>query len=346
MGKDAEGIYSYTLGLPGCADQKLAERMAGVTGTRHTFIPLEKSYLQNFNNMAARMIVLSDGMYHPHESTEMLALDYFKHANFKILLRGHGGEIAKAALAYPVMVRPQVHQIKTSDEILSYILNITNLVIRDIPHDALFSPFFKDIMAASPSNSLKSSIGEVSHWLAPADVCIYYYINEHIRRQVVASLEIFRNLIEIRLPYIDENFLKYLLLLPVNERNRGEIHRRLIQKCKPELIKIPDSNTGAPLDAGPAKLFLKDKFNSLMKKLSVRGFRHYTEFQNWHRKGFKESSQQIIFNDKTESRGLYNMDYLKSVFNLHISGEKDYAHLLGTIVGIELWYRQFVDNNL
>ena len=111
----------------------------------------------------------------------------------------------------------------------------------------------------------------------------------------------------------------------------------------PGLVKIPNSNTGAPLDAGPLRLFISDKFNSLMKRLSVRGFRHYTEFQNWHREGFKQSSQEIIFSEKTKDRNIYNMDQLKSVFELHISGKKDYGHILGTIVGLELWFRSFVD---
>jgi len=341
--KNAKGISTYTLGLPGCADQKLSAQMSKVAGTNHEFIELDQSYIADFENMALEMIHLSDGMYHPHESTEMLALEYFKRAEFKILLRGHGGEIAKAALAYPVMVTPQAYSCSSGQGILDYIFNITNLVIRDIDPDKVFTSGFRDTIKEAPQQSLYESCGRVSEILAPADVCIYYYINEHIRRQVVASLDIFRTQIEIRMPYVDEAYIKALLELPVSERNEGEIHFKLIKRCMPGLIKIPNSNTGAPLDAGPLRLFITDKFNSLMKRLSVKGFRHYTEFQKWHREGFKQSSQEIIFSEKTENRNIYNMDHLNSVFELHISGRKDYGHLLGTIVGLELWFRSFVD---
>jgi asparagine synthase (glutamine-hydrolysing) len=71
----------------------------------------------------------------------------------------------------------------------------------------------------------------------------------------------------------------------------------------PGLIKIPNSNTGAPLDAGRIRLYFTDKFHSIMKKLSITGFRHYTEFQKWHREGFRKSSHEIIFSDKTAARG-------------------------------------------
>ena len=344
LGKEAEGIFTYTLGLPGCADQKLANSMARVAKTKHEFIELDQGYLGDFENMAKGMIRLSDGMYHPHESTEMLALEYFKRCPFRILLRGHGGEIAKAALAYPIMVMPQVHTFSSPKETLNYIFNTTNMVIRDIDPDKLFIRPFSEVMKGGPRQSLQETCGVASDRLAPADVCIYYYINEHIRRQVVASLEIFRTQIEVRMPYVDEVYLQNLLKLPVMYRNSGEVHLELIKQCMPGLISIPNSNTGAPLDAGPVRLWLTDKFNSLMKRLSISGFRHYTEYQKWHREQFKEGSQRILFSERTASRNLYNMDYLRSVFELHLSGEKDYGHLLGTIVGLELWFRNFVDS--
>ena len=343
LGKHAEDLPTYTLGLSGCADQKLAERMARIANTTHEFIELDQEYLQDFDSMASNMIRLSDGMYHPHESTEMLALEYFKTANFKILLRGHGGEIAKAALAYPVMVDSQVHSFSETQETLSYILNITNLVIRDTDPAKLFTPSLCEVMMEAPEVSLKESCGEISEILAPPDVCIYYYINEHIRRQVVSSLEIFRTQTEIRLPYIDEAYLTCLLKLPVKYRNKGEVQTELIKKCMPGLIKIPDSNTGAPLDAGPFRLFVADKFNSFMRRFSIKGYRHYTEFQKWHRKSFSENSRKIIFNEQTRARNIYNMDYLQQVFETHMSGKTEYGHLLGTIVGLELWFRSFVD---
>ena len=343
LGRDAQGIKTYTLGLDGCADQRLAECMAKTGKTRHEFIELDQSYIQDFENMALNMIQLSDGMYHPHESTEMLALEYFKKARFKILLRGHGGETAKAALAYPVMVSPKAYSCTNGGDILDYIFNTANLVIRDIKPERLFMPSFCKVMKEVPRSSIKESCGKVSEILAPADACIYYYINEHIRRQVVASLEIFRTTVEIRMPYVDEAYLQALFTLPVKERNEGEIHVKLINKCMPELIKIPNSNTGAPLDAGPLRMFVTDKFNSLMKRFSVKGYRHYTEYQKWHREGFRENSQKIIFSSPAESRGLYNMDSLRSIFEAHVSGQKNYGHLLGTVVGLELWFRSFLD---
>jgi asparagine synthase (glutamine-hydrolysing) len=339
----AAGVATYTLGLPGCADERLAARMAAVAKTDHEFVPLGEHYLQDFEEMAGGMVRLSDGMYHPHESTEMAALEYFRKGRFKILLRGHGGEIAKAALAYPIMAGPEVHSLKGSKAALDYVFNTTNLILRDVAPDAMFDPAFCDYMKEAPGQSLLESCGPASEVLAPPDLCIFYYTNEHIRRQVVSSLDIFRSQIEIRMPYVDADYVDAVLKLPVYGRNKGEIQHAIIKRCMPGLVSIPDSNTGAPLDAGPLRLFLTDKFTAVMKRLSITGFRHYTEFQKWHRERFREASYRIIFDDRTAGRSIYNMKYLKTVFDEHMSGQKERGHLLGTIVALELWYRMFVD---
>lgn len=343
LGGEAEGIHTYTLGLSGCADERLAERMADLAGTRHEFVVLDQRYLQDFEQMATSMVRMSDGMFHPHESTEMLALEYFKGADFRILLRGHGGEIAKAALAYPVMVSPAVDTFSTGRQILSWIYDRTNLVLQDIDPEKLFLPPFGGLVKEGPWDSLKETCGGASENLSPADVCLYYYIREDTRRQVIDSLQIFRTALEVRLPYLDEAFIEKLLKLPVSHRNRGEVHRKLIERCMPELVKVPDSNTGAPLDSGAVRLFLTDKFNSVMKRLSIKGFRHYTEYQEWHRMGFRKSSQDLIFSEKSRSRGIYDMDYLRNVFEMHMARKKDYGLLIGTVIGLELWFRNFVD---
>jgi len=153
MGQQAKGLATYTLGLPGCADEKLAAQMARTCGTAHEFIPLGSDYLADFAGMASNMIHLSDGLYHPHESTEMLALDYFKKAPFRILLRGHGGELAKASLAYPVMATQALYDCRTPEQVLNFIFNQTNLVIRDIDPGKLFQPAFRDIFEQAPMSS-------------------------------------------------------------------------------------------------------------------------------------------------------------------------------------------------
>lgn len=343
MGEGARGVHSYTLGLEGCQDQQLSARMAEVAGTRHVFLTLGKDYLGDYEGLAGALVGMSDGLYHPHESTEKLALDYFAKSPFRIVLRGHGGELAKASLAYPVAVTPEVSGFARPGQIVDYLFDRANLVLRDLPPQGLFRPEFHAAMDGAARESLREAVAPVADRLAPADVCIYYYLTQWVRRQVVASLEIFRTQVDVRLPFLDGDFLSLLFRLPVRRRFAGEIQTLIVSRCAPALVKIPNSNTGAPLDAGAARLFLTDKLNSLLKRLSIKGFRHYTEFQEWQRDYFRTNLEKILFDARTLDRGLYQPEGLRSVFDAHVSGARNHGHLLGTMVGLELWYRKFVD---
>ena len=343
MKQGAKGILSYTLGLSGCHDEILAGRMSKASGTIHSMLTLGPDYLGDFKEMAQTLIYYSDGLYHPHESTEKLALDFFKKSSIKYLFRGHGGEIAKAALAYPIQVDSTVGHLKGTDSVLDYIGKSAALVSRGVSLPDMLEPRFYKELNGGWQQSLKDTAVEIEINIAPEDLCIYFYIYEWVRRQVVASLSIFRSHIEIRLPYLDEHFLAMLLKLPVELRSRGEVQKMIVEKCMPALCRIPDSNTGAPLSAGKVRLYVTDKFNSAMRRLSLPGFRHYTEYEKWQRNEFKESMEEIIFNEQSLDRKIYIPETLRKIFDDHVSGKSNHAHLLGTVAGLELWFRTFVD---
>lgn len=338
LGEKAKGLPAYTLGLPGCLDERCARKVAQITGLKYHFVPITAKDLENFELLAKELAYYSDGFYLPHESTEKVALDFFEKAPFKIVFRGHGGELIKASLAFPVKVRKEILKFE-DDKLLSFILKSLNIVL---PQHEFSFVFNKQIKTSYVIDYLKSLLKEIN-FLSPADRCLFFFLKEYLRRQMVASLNIFRKYVECRIPFLDSIFLKEALSLPITERYAGELHYQIIKRFNPALIKIPNSNTGAPLDAGRLRLFITDKMTSLFKKLSLPGFRHYTEFEKWHRKHFGPAIEKILFDKRTLERGLYQPQALKKVFEAHVSGRKNYARFLGTAAGLEMWFRTFLD---
>lgn len=343
LGERSKGLKTYTLGLPGCADERLAAEMAVACHCIHEFIPIDESALTDFESLARMMVTLSDGLYHPHESTERVALNYLESRPFDVMLRGHGGEIAKAALAYPVQATREMVGMASADVVRALFkksslagnnINMASLLTSDVykTTDGVAWDMFQQ--AAEPA---------VSAGLSNIDLCVYLYIDQCIRRQVVASLSLFRSKVGIRLPYLDRNFLTSLLRLPVEKRWAGEFHHYFIHHFAPQLENIPDSNTGAPLNAGPLRLFITDKVNAVLKRLGVTGFRHYTEFQKWQRKYFSTVTKEILFSEQSLARNYYKREGLREIYDQHVSGQKSHAHFLGTAVAIELWHRINVD---
>jgi asparagine synthase (glutamine-hydrolysing) len=345
LGDKACQIRSYTLGLSGCADQRLAFKMAKIAGTAHAFVPIKKEDLENFEELARLMVFLSDGLYHPHESTERVALNYLATDPFDIMLRGHGGEIAKASLAYPFQASSSMHDC-TPEEIVEGLYVAASLGKQDMNWKTVFNDSIADEIIHYGAGSLEAAAQPaVSAGLVPEDICVFLYISQWIPRQVVASLALFRSKVNIRLPYLDRNFLELLLQLPVHDRWNGEFHRFFVKKYAADLARVPDSNTGAPLTAGVTRLWFTDKVNSVLRRVNMPGFRHYTDFQSWQRRYFSGITEEILFDSKSLSRNYYDPKGLRAIFDLHVANKKNYAHFLGTAVAIELWHRIFLENN-
>jgi len=345
LGDRAKGLRTYTLGLKNCRDESLAQKMSAITGTRHDFVEVNLDFLSRYKESSKHLIFLTDGLFHPREGTELVALNYFKQSPFKVLLRGHGGEIGKAALAYPVMVDQELISKKDKQSILQWLLNKGNHILPAADAGRIFSPLFYSEIKNHTAGYLSKLLEEPLEMLESGDIAIYFYIDQFSRRFTIPSLDIFRTEVEIRLPYFDLQYLKLLLAMPIAKRFRGDVQHHIVRHCQPKLVKVPDSNTGAPLDATLFQLYVQDKFNSLLRKISFPGYRHYTEYSSWQRKYFKKNMAGILFSDYACQRNIYNPTEFETLYKDHMSGKIDAGAFLGTAVGIELWCRQFFDVN-
>ena len=120
-------ISTYTLGVKGCADELIARKLSRIAGTRHRFFELDKRYLTEFLPNLRKMVSLTDGMYLSHGLTEMLALQFLEDAEFSVLLRGHGGELAKTSLAWPLHTDERVYRMSSKEEFIPFLLDRVNL---------------------------------------------------------------------------------------------------------------------------------------------------------------------------------------------------------------------------
>ena len=87
--------------------------------------------------------------------------------------------------------------------------------------------------------------------------------------------------------------LQVLLAAPPEWRDNTAIHQKLTGAGIPRLLKVRNSNTGAPANAGPRAEFVFDKLNTLLKRLNVYGYRHYHNFDAWMRSFRVEQEDRI-----------------------------------------------------
>jgi len=331
-------LRTYTLGVAGCADQVIAAQLSRVAGTQHRYFELDERYQRDFLPNMAEMVSLTDGMYLSHGLTEMLAVRFLSQTDIGVLLRGHGGELAKAHLAWPLHTDAHVYELESIEELIPYLSARANYVTPDLPLSRILTPEAHAVSGEGASESFAVALAGTQ--LSPAECCSYLYLRELNRRFTIPSIELFRSRVEVRLPYLNVRFLKVLLAAPSKWRDSTEIHRTLTASGLPGLLKVRNSNTGAAADAGPKAEFALDKVNTLLKRLNVHGYRHYHNFDDWMRKGLLDSVEAELLAPSARVQTFVDRRTLQDLVRQTRAGVADRGYLLQVLLILELWQRE------
>ncbi len=336
------GTATFTLGGRGCADEVIGYQLARMARTTHQFVALDDHYLDDLLPIVRQMVSLTDGMYLSHGFTEMLALQGFAGSDCAVLLRGHAGELAKASTAWPFHTDDRVRAMTAADEFVPYLMSrLTHVSRGDAAREVLTDPWVESLDGASAATSLQQSIDSAR--LHPVDLCSYVYLKEYHRRVTIPSLEIFRNVADVRLPLADIDLLAAVLRGRPTWRDGVSIHQALIKANDPRYLRVRNPNTGAPAGAGPLQEAILDKVNSLLRRLNVYGYRHYHSFDGWMRRSLLNLVDRVVLDKDTLARGVYRESTVRRMAAEAHAGKQDHDDLLQALVIVELWQRETLD---
>ena len=207
------------------------------------------------------MVSLTDGMYLSHGLTEMLAVRVLGQIDIGVLLRGHGGELAKAHLAWPLHTDRHVYELSSVDELIPYLVERANFYVKkDLPLARLLRPEVLARAGGGVRESLAAALAGTR--LTPAQCCSYLYLRELNRRFTIPSLELFRTRVRgpaaVSRPRIPQGAAGGTDALARQHSHPPGHHARGL----PAAAQVRNSNTGAPVDAGPFVEFVLDKINT------------------------------------------------------------------------------------
>jgi len=121
-------------------------------------------------------------------------------------------------------------------------------------------------------------------------------------------------------PIFDSNLVNFASSIPANLKIKGFKVKYIFKKA---MLKILPKET-------------------LCKK--KKGFS--MPIGKWLREDLKKYTEQILFSKELEERGLFNIDYIKELWQEHQQGNKDYSVELWILLKLELWFRIFMDNDI
>ena len=89
--------------------------------------------------------------------------------------------------------------------------------------------------------------------------------------------------------------------------------------------------------------FVRDKINSVLRRLNVYGYRHYHAFDGWMRQAFVEILDGVLLTPQALERGVCAPDRLRRLVADAKGGDKTADHILQVLVVAELWQAENLD---
>ncbi|HEY1247371.1 MAG TPA: hypothetical protein VGE97_00140, partial [Nitrososphaera sp.] len=118
------------------------------------------------------------------------------------------------------------------------------------------------------------------------------------------------------------------------------IHQVITGTNNRALLRVRNSNTGAPGNAGPLLTAILDKFNSLCKRLNLHGYRHYHSFEAWMRQTLVATVEAVLLEPASLARGIYREATLHRLIEETKRGAADHGYLFQILLILELWQRE------
>jgi asparagine synthase (glutamine-hydrolysing) len=173
----------------------------------------------------------------------------------------------------------------------------------------------------------------------------------HDRRLTHNFVVFKRSHFESRYPSRDYALFEFCWSLPMEFKRNRRLQRAIISRELPELARVPFDKDELPVtDDGPIRTAhalvhkLKRRFNRHIFPLFARRATLYADYENYLRYELRSWAEGILFDNRTLDRGIFNPQFLRSIWARHQSGQE--LHTIGKIAPImtyEMMLRRFFD---
>jgi asparagine synthase (glutamine-hydrolysing) len=335
-------ITTVSIGIAGSLDHRSASELSGLTNRRHHCYTLDDRFLGDFERHVRRMVHLTDGQY-LSQCIVMPTLPVYRELGIKVLMRGHGGELMHMDKAYNFSLDREALGIRDETELEAWLFRHLQAYMLQQLDGPLFAPEYQPEIESQARESLRSCLEESAGIEPPLQRVWHLFLMQRLRRETALSLVKFNSVVEVRLPYLDNDLVELLLAAPPELKLGDQIQSRILRRHRPEFLNVVNSNTGTRLGAGPWRRRLATARMRLLGKLGVRGYQPYERLGRWLRQELRGLVQRVLLVDRCLGRGIFDPQAIRRVASEHWNGRRNHTFLLMALMIFELGQREFVD---
>jgi len=335
-------ITTVSIGIDGCLDHRSATQLANLSGCPHHCYTLDDRFLDRFEQHLRHMVHLTDGHY-LSQCIVMPTLPVYRELGIKVLLRGHAGELMHMEKAYNFSLDREALAIRDDAGLEDWLFRHLRAYMLQATGAPLFNGRIQQEIDALARDSLRSCLRESAGIAPPLQRIWHTFISQRLRRETAMSLVKFGSLVEVRLPYLDNDLVDLLLAIPPELKLSDQIQSHILARRRPEFLNVINVNTGTRLRAGRLARWLGTTRMRVLAKLGVRGYQPYERLGLWLRRELKPLVKDLLLADRSLSRGIFNTETVQAVIHDHWAGRRNHTFLLMALMIFELGQREFVD---
>lgn len=341
-------VQTLTLDVRGGADQMIAQQIAAATNglENHHFVENGDDFFVRWPDFVREMVWLSDGMFYDEACVMMSTLDLYRDLGVGVVLRGHGGELARMHEAYELRCNRHVRACRTQPELIDQLFRQMNFAVGEDDLTRLFVPEVAARLRGAARTSLDEAFAGVDPAWHVADQVSCLYVQQYLPRQCVPSMALLRSRVDVSMPLLDSEYVAAVLQLSPETRLTTRVHRHLLARNNPALLRITNANNGAPAGAGELRQRVTRKALQLAKRyVGYDPYRHYVDVPGWLRGPLRPFIRDTLLDERTLSRGLLKPDALRELVCADGPTGDFRPEVLLLLTFLEMWHRQFVDGD-
>jgi asparagine synthase (glutamine-hydrolysing) len=344
-------VVSLTYGMRNCRDVYYARRIAEAVGSDHHWFDLPNG--EWVKEQVDFHLDLTEGFHswiHAHGISTLPQGRQLMDVN----LTGWGGG---TVMGHGDSIEPL--QASAVDD-TAFVIRLFDLFnqkytwpsVTEAEESLLYGESFREELRGLAFESFQSEISSYLDY-RPDVRGEYFYIRNHCRRLTQNLVTFTRSHIEVRFPFFDYDLFEFLFSLPAAVRGHRLLYRALIQREIPRLAYIPYDHD----EFLPTTHLWVHGAHALAVKLKRRLRRHlwpafaerhtlFADYENYLRGELRGWAEDILFDQRTAERGVFDLAFLRTLMARHLSGLEEWTiGKIAPIMSYEMMLRAHYDTH-
>ncbi len=327
-----DGISAYTRGSTDCMEVSIASRVADALKISHRAYPYPEDYPAPY---IRQIISITGGLAAWTDSHAIHPLKILRQSGIRTVIPGTGGEICRRFWKVGGANRTD-----TAETIGKQLFNKENFLLRH-GYESVLIPDAVQQMEALQTEYLSQYRQAVAQSITsdPLEWNDTFYLEERVRNYIIYGPVVWNRFMAVELPFLESEYLDTVRRLQPEFRTAAFIHRKILERHAPQLMKIPLAPSGMLLFPNFANKLQWKTMRELRKILRKSTSVSPQQYRLWIRnqKGFFTG---LITRANPETDALVSKTVLKRIWDAH-NRRADHWKLLGRIFTL-LLFREYL----